>query len=167
MKIKEIYSNILQFLPVRLLLVNLRRNRFLFLLWVFTFFIISGNFGSKYGIPTLFFSPEYLHKVNFFSYFLLGISFGIFFIAFHISGYVTNAYLFPFPATVKNPFYKFSLNNFIIPVTFIIVYFIQSIDFQIHVQSEIFFTNREKQIIPKAVNNSLNQKEIKKFLNAF
>ncbi len=96
--------------------------------------IITGNFGSKYGIPTLFFSPEYLHKVNFFSYFLLGISFGIFFIAFHISGYVTNAYLFPFLATVKNPFYKFSLNNLLIPVTFIISYYIQSINFQINVQ---------------------------------
>ena len=96
--------------------------------------IVSGNFGSEYGIPTLFFSPEYLHKVNFISYFLLGISFGIFFIAFHISGYISNAYLFPFLATVKNPFYKFSLNNFIIPFTFIITYYVKSIDFQIYVQ---------------------------------
>lgn len=133
-KIKNIYHNILSFLPVRLLLVNLRKNRFLFILWIFVFLIISGNFGSKYGIPTLFFSPEYLHKVNFFSYFLLGISFGIFFIAFHISGYVTNAYLFPFLATVKNPFYKFSLNNFVIPFTFIVAYYIKSVDFQINVQ---------------------------------
>ena len=103
-------------------------------MWIFVFLIITGNFGTKYGIPTLFFSPEYLHKVNFLSYFLLGISFGIFFIAFHISGYVTNAYLFPFLATVKNPFYKFSLNNFVIPLTFIISYFIESINFQINVQ---------------------------------
>ncbi|NOZ36303.1 MAG: patatin-like phospholipase family protein [Chlorobi bacterium] len=133
-KILKQYHNFLQFLPVRLLLVNLRRNRFLFLLWIFVFLIITGNFGTKYGIPTLFFSPEYLHKVNFLSYFLLGISFGIFFIAFHISGYVTNAYLFPFLATVKNPFYKFSLNNFVIPLTFIISYFIESINFQINIQ---------------------------------
>ncbi|RLD52905.1 MAG: hypothetical protein DRI94_01660 [Bacteroidetes bacterium] len=96
--------------------------------------IVSGNFGSEYGIPSLFFSPEYLHKVNFISYFFLGISFGIFFIAFHISGYISNAYLFPFLATVKNPFYKFSLNNFIIPFTFIITYFVKSIDFQIYIQ---------------------------------
>lgn len=133
-KLKEIYHNTLSFLPVRLLLVNLRKNRFLFLLWIFVFLILSGNFGSKYGIPSLFFSPEYIHKVNFFSYFLLGISFGIFFLAFHIAGYVTNAYLFPFLATVKNPFYKFSLNNFVIPFTFIAVYYMKSIEFQINVQ---------------------------------
>ncbi len=134
MKIKEIYNDFIRFLPIRLFLVNLRRNRFLFLLWIFAFLIISGNFGSKYGIPVLFFSPEYLHKVGFLSYFFLGISFGIFFIAFHIAGYVSNAYLFPFLATVKNPFYKYSLNNFIIPVTFIISYFINSINFQSNVQ---------------------------------
>ncbi len=139
-KIIKLYHNFLQFLPVRLFLVNLRRNRFLFLLWTFVFLIISGNLGSKYGIPSLFFSPEYRHSVNFLSYFLLGISFGIFFIAFHISGYISNAYLFPFLATVKNPFYKFSLNNFLIPVTFVITYYITSIKYQIFTQ---FYSTQE------------------------
>jgi len=42
--------------------------------------------------------------------------------SFHISSYIINGFRFPFIATLSRPFYKFSLNNSIIPLIFILNY---------------------------------------------
>lgn len=50
--------------------------------------------------------------------------------AFHISSYIQNAYRFPFLATVSKPFFKYSLNNSIIPGLFLALYVYKILKFQ-------------------------------------
>ncbi|GAB4282220.1 MAG: hypothetical protein Kow0068_06820 [Marinilabiliales bacterium] len=85
---------------------------------------------KKLGASSLFLVPEYFDKVDFWSYFVLGISFGGFFTAFNISSYIVNAFYFPFIATLSRPFVKYTLNNFIIPLIFLISFIVYSIRYQ-------------------------------------
>lgn len=55
---------------------------------------------------------------------------------FNITSYIMNSFRFPFIATLKHPFFKFCLNNCIIPVAFILVYVINIYRFQIKEQFE-------------------------------
>lgn len=81
-------------------------------------------------MPYLFWDPEYMGRVDFWSFLILGFSFGGFLMAFHLSSYIQNAYRFPFLATVNKPFFKYSLNNSIIPGIFLAVYITKIIEFQ-------------------------------------
>jgi len=92
--------------------------------------IVTGNFGRVFGIPYLFLDPEYLGRVGFGSFLILGISLGGFTMAFNITGYIMASHLFSFLGTISRPFTKYSLNNFIIPGSFLLVYCISIIQFQ-------------------------------------
>lgn len=116
--------------PVQLVFVHLKRSHFLLLFWVILFTIITNTFGRKYGLSYLFLYPEYLGDVNFWSHAILGFSCAGFIMAFNMYSYVMHGYKFSFIATVSKPFYKFSINNFIIPAAFIIIYVYQAIIFQ-------------------------------------
>ena len=80
--------------PLQLLFNNLRRNHVLILCWIILFAMITGNFGQSLGIPYLFLDPEYLNKVNFTSFFIIGISLAGFTVAFHITGYISDGHRF-------------------------------------------------------------------------
>lgn len=129
-RLKNTLGKILYFFPVQLIFIQFRRNHLLLLSWIFLFAVITGNFGSSFGFPSLYMIPEYLNKVNMFSYFLLGVSVGIFIMSYNISGYVTGGYLFPFLSTLRYPFWKYSVNNSVVPVLFIVVYIIETGKFQ-------------------------------------
>ncbi len=129
-QLKNIFEKTLYFFPIQLIFIQFRKNHLLLLSWIFLFAVITGNFGSAYGIPSLFLIPEYLNTVNMLSYFLLGISLGVFIMSYHISGYVTGGYLFPFLATLPYPFWKYSINNSAVPLLFLVVYIINSAKFQ-------------------------------------
>lgn len=118
-------------LPIRLLVNHFKRNQVLLLCWVFLFLIISGNFGNYLGIPYLFLDPVYLNKVNFSSYFIIGVVLAGFSIAFHITTYIIDAHRFSFLGTISKPFTVFSFNNSIIPFAFLISYVIFIIRYQI------------------------------------
>jgi hypothetical protein len=94
------------------------------------FGMVTGLIGKKYGLLYLFLYPEYLGEVNYFSHAILGFSCGGFVMAYNMYSYVMHGYKFTFIATVSRPFYKFSLNNFIIPALFVIVYIISASQFQ-------------------------------------
>ncbi|MEX1002186.1 MAG: hypothetical protein WDZ35_08735 [Crocinitomicaceae bacterium] len=74
----------------------------------------------KFGIPYLFLSPEYMGEVSWVSFMILGFSVGGFFMAFHLYSYILLGPSFPFIATLARPFYKFCINNSIIPLAFFI-----------------------------------------------
>ncbi|MFZ5552139.1 MAG: patatin-like phospholipase family protein [Bacteroidota bacterium] len=116
--------------PVQLVFVHLKRSHFLLLFWLLLFTIVTHTFGRKYGLPYLFLYPEYLGDVNFWSHAILGFSCGGFIMAFNMYSYVMHGYKFSFIATVSKPFYKFSINNFVIPALFVIIYVYQAIIFQ-------------------------------------
>jgi hypothetical protein len=92
--------------------------------------VINGGFAKGLGIPYLFLSPEYLNEVSFQSYFIVGLTLGGLIIAFNIASYILDGYKFHFIGTISKPFSKFSLNNAIIPLAFLINYIIQIINYQ-------------------------------------
>lgn len=116
--------------PVQLLLNNLKRNHVLVLCWVILFLMITGSFGKYLGIPYLFLDPEYLNKVNFTSFFIIGLCVAGFITAYHITCYINDGHRFSFVGTLSRPFTKFAINNSIIPVIFLATYIYQIVGFQ-------------------------------------
>ncbi len=118
--------------PVQLLLNNIRHNHILVLCWIILFAMITGSFGKLLGIPYLFLDPEYLNKVNFTSFFFLGLMTAGFSMAFHITSYISDGHRFSFVGTLPKPFKKFVINNSIIPMLFLATFIYQIIGFQIN-----------------------------------
>ncbi|CAN5201342.1 hypothetical protein BH09BAC5_BH09BAC5_04770 [soil metagenome] len=130
------------FFPIQLLLVQVKKNPVLIIFWILMFGFVSGNIAAHYGVPLLFMDPEYLGKVNFLSYLIVGFSCGGFIMAYQISCYNYNAFRFPFLATLSRPFLRFCINNFIIPISFQLFYLIKIIFFicnEPYSTSSIFF----------------------------
>src|SRR5687767_12030973 len=112
--------------PIQLLLNNLKRNHVLVLCWIVLFAMITGSFGKYLGIPYLFLDPEYLNKVDFSSFFIIGICTT----AFHITCYIVDGHRFSFVGSLSRPFTKFAINNSILPFLFMGAYVYQIIAFQ-------------------------------------
>lgn len=108
------------FFPVHLFFSQIKHNLIGVLYWVLLFAIVSENFGAAFGIPYLFFSPEYLGETSYISFLLLGFSVGGFIMAFHTYSYIRLGPKYPFIATLNRPFYKFCMNNSLIPLAFVI-----------------------------------------------
>lgn len=115
--------------PIQLLLLHLKKNLLLLALWLLLFAIILRQFGQVLGIPSLFLDPEYMGENSGWALFITGVTLGGFIMAFHISSYIIDGPGFPFLATLKRPFFKFSLNNGIIPLSFLLLYGYQILHF--------------------------------------
>ena len=115
-------EKILYSFPVQLFINNLKKNQVLLLCWLLLFMVVTGNFGKLLGIPYLFLDPEYIDKVGFWSFFIIGITVGGFTMAFHITCYIVDSFRFSFLGTLSRPFSRFAFNNSIIPLTFLMVY---------------------------------------------
>lgn len=102
----------------------------LLLSWFVLFSAVTGNLGNFLGIPYLFLDPEYLQKVNFLSFLLMGITLSGFSVAFHITSYIVVSHRYTFLASHKKPFLTFSINNSLIPLTFLVTYIWHIIKFQ-------------------------------------
>lgn len=137
---QRITNGIRFFFPLVLLFRHLKHNLIGLLYWVFFFGIVTDSFGRSFGVPFLFLSPEYQGDISFWSFSLLGFSFGGFTMAFNSYSYVRLGPHFPFLATVYKPFLKFCLNNATIPIVFHIVYMIKMTKFQLE---EEFATSGE------------------------
>ena len=118
-------------LPVQLMVLHLRKNQLLLLGWVFLLSVVTGNFGKNLGIPYLFLDPEYLGKVDFVSFFIVGITVGGLTMAYHITCYILDGANFSFLGVLPRPFAKFAVNNAIIPAIFITIYIFQIVGFQL------------------------------------
>jgi hypothetical protein len=117
--------------PVQLLIHHIRKNQVLLLLWGILFAVIFQSFGRVLGIPFLFLDPEYLGKVSFSSFFIIGLALGAFTMAYHITSYILDVQQFPFLGTLSRPFAKFCLNNSLIPLVFLITYMVCIVRFQL------------------------------------
>ena len=117
---------LLYFFPFQLFVLHLKKNHMLLLVWLVLFGFITQSMGSKYGVPYLFLNPEYFGKSTFWSFGLLGFALGGFFTAYNLYSYTTHAYRFPFIATISRPFQKFSINNALLPILFVLTYLVCS-----------------------------------------
>jgi hypothetical protein len=117
--------------PIQLLVNHFKKNQVLLLCWLVLFAIVTENFGKVLGIPYLFLDPEYMNKVGFGSFLIVGISLAIFTMAFHMTCYVLDSHRFTFLGALPRPFTKFTINNGIIPLAFLAVYLAKIIEFQV------------------------------------
>ncbi|NRA12179.1 MAG: patatin-like phospholipase family protein, partial [Crocinitomicaceae bacterium] len=119
------------FFPFQLIIAHLKHNLFSLLFWFVLFFIVNGNLGASFGIPLLFHSPEYLGEVSSLSFILLGFALGGFIMGFNTYSYIKVGALFPFLITINRPFFKFCINNALIPAIFVSIYLYKMIGFQL------------------------------------
>ncbi len=116
--------------PIQLLMLHLKKNLTLVLVWGILFGVILQKIGVTLGIPFLFLDPEYLHSVSWLSFFLMGIGVAILTMAFHMTTYILDGRRFPFLAILDRPFIHFCINNSIIPAVFYLVYILAFLNFQ-------------------------------------
>lgn len=117
--------------PVQLLIRHFKNNQSILASWILIILVVTQNFGKVFGIPYLFLDPEYLDKVGFFSFFIVGITFGGFIAAFHVTCYILYGSRYSFIGVLENPFNKFSINNSILPFGVLVTYTISIIRFQL------------------------------------
>ncbi|MEN0005819.1 MAG: patatin-like phospholipase family protein, partial [Bacteroidota bacterium] len=109
------------------------------IIWMILLLFITGQFGMKLGIPFLFLAPEYFELVNFWSFFFLGLAFGAFYMSWNLTIYLLSAHLFPFLASLAKPFTKFSINNALLPLGFILIYLGMIVYFQAYYEAAGFW----------------------------
>lgn len=119
-------------LAVQLTFHHVRRNLALLTVWVIIVAAFSGGLGKVYGIQYLFLDPEYLGKISFWSFFIVGVSFGNLIMAWHITIYILDSHRFRFIGVLERPFTKFSINNSLIPLLVFIAYVIAIVQFQLN-----------------------------------
>ena len=120
------------FFPFRLIQSQLKYNFFGLIYWAILFLIVSESFGYAFGVPFLFFSPEYLGKVSYLSFLFLGFSMGGFTMAYNVYSYTKIGPRFPFLVVVSTPFFRFCINNSLIPILFIVIYLWKMSKFQLN-----------------------------------
>lgn len=125
------FSRLVYSFPLQLLALHLRSNLLLLAMWVLLTLLVTGDIGKKYGIVYLFRSPEYLGRVDFWSFFFTGLAYGAMVMSWNLTVYLVSAHRFPFLATLSRPFVKFCINNFIIPAAFGAFFLYAHIRFQI------------------------------------
>ncbi len=133
-------NSIRVFFPIELFFGMIKYNLISLIYWVVLFSIVSDGFGRAFGVPFLFFSPEYLGEISAFSFILIGFGIGGFIIGFHTYSYMKLGFRYPFLALAHRPFVRFSINNSLIPIAFIIYYCIKMSQFQLR---EEFATGTE------------------------
>lgn len=116
---------------VQLTFHHFKRNLALLAVWVIVISSFSGGLGKVYGIHYLFLDPEYLGKVNFWSFFIVGVAFGNLVMAWHITAYILDGHRFRFIGALHRPFTQFSINNSLIPLLTLILYIVLLTRFQI------------------------------------
>ena len=132
----KFFTQIFYSFPTRLLIIHLRSNLLLLGMWVGLVLMISGGIAKKLGLRFLFLEPEYLSSGNFWAFFLMGLAFGCFYFTWNLTVYLLTAHHFPFLASLKNPFTKYCLNNFLLPLGFLLFYLASLIQFQAYFVGE-------------------------------
>jgi hypothetical protein len=128
---KRIVKAIYYFFPVQLLLLELRRYQILLIFWGILISTLYGGFMRSYGAAALFLSPEYLGEVSPLSTAFVGMATGVFIMSWNITTFILFSRHFRFLATTTNPFLKYCINNFMLPLMFLLFYFAEAVRFSI------------------------------------
>ncbi len=129
---KTFFQNFYYSFPIQLLLLHLRKSQLLLVFWLIIFLTITGNFMKLFGADSLFLAPEYLGNVNAAGAAIVGIAAGIFIMSWNITTFILHSARFRFLATSSQPFLKYCINNSIIPLIFLIVYFLEALYFDLY-----------------------------------
>jgi len=127
----RILKAIYYFFPVQLLLLHVKKFQILLLFWWILFSTLNGGFMRAYGAAALFLSPEYLGDVSPISTSIVGMAAGIFIMSWNITTFILFSRHFRFLATTTRPFLKYCINNAILPLIFLIFYFVRAVQFNV------------------------------------
>jgi len=136
--VKRKLTDIFYSFPVQLLLLHLRSNLLLLSIWLLLTLFLTGMIGESYGLQLLFLAPEYLGEVGFWSFLIMGLSFGGLFMSWNLTCYLLNSHYFPFLASLERPFTKFCLNNSLLPLTFGVSLMLLHVGFENHFMYSTF-----------------------------
>ena len=136
---KTFFKNFYYSFPIQLLFLHFRKFQELLIFWFILFFTITGNFMKLFGANALFLSPEYLGNVNAAGSAIIGIASAIFIMSWNITTFILHSKRFRFLATNSKPFLKYCLNNAIIPICFLLIYFFEAL-----------YYDRKMELIPLA-----------------
>jgi len=126
--------------PIQLFFLHFRKYQVLLVFWFVLFSIVHGSFMKTFGADSLFLAPEYLGDVNPISFAITGGAFAMFIISWNITTFILFSRYFRFLSATTNPFLKYCINNTVIPVAFLIFYFIRAFIFD-HYKELIPFTD--------------------------
>jgi hypothetical protein len=115
-------KGILNSFSVQLLLLHLRRNTSLLLVWLLLVLMMSGLLGPRLGLQYLFLDPGYLETDGFWPFLFLGLAFGFFTMSWNLSTYLLIGGYFNFLASLSRPFFKFCINNALLPLGVFLFY---------------------------------------------
>lgn len=126
---KLLFQNLFYSLPIQLFILHFRKYQTLLVFWYVLFSVAQGSFMKSFGADALLFSPEYLGSVNMLAAFITGLSLGVFIMCWHITTFILHSKRLKFLATTSSPFLKYCINNSLLPLSFIIYYFIKLYQF--------------------------------------
>lgn len=119
---RELLNNIYRSFAVQLLLLHLRTNYLLLAMWLLLVLMMSGLLGAQLGLQYLFLDPEYLGTTGYFSFLIVGLAFGFFTMSWNLTTYLLLGGYFNFLASLSRPFFKFCINNALLPLAVFITY---------------------------------------------
>src|SRR3954469_12128615 len=129
---KKYFTGFYFSLPVQLFLLHFRRYQVLLIFWYILFATVAGNFLQPYGADTLYLAPEYWGTVNAWSMGLTGFAIGIFVMSWNITTFILHTKHIRFLATTAQPFLKYCINNAVIPLLFLVFYFIKAVNYELY-----------------------------------
>ncbi|HEY4111491.1 hypothetical protein [Puia sp.] len=128
----RILKTIYFFFPVQLLLLHIKKFQVLLIFWLILFSTLDGVFMQTYGAAALFLSPEYMGDVSPISTAIVGVAAGIFIMSWNITTFIIFCRHFRFLATTTKPFLKYCINNSILPIIFLVFYFVRALQFNLN-----------------------------------
>src|SRR6202012_1440183 len=122
---RSIWLGFYRSFPVQLVLLHIRQYPVLLIFWWIVESAVGGQFLSSFGSDPLFLAPEYRGQVDFASALFVGMGLAIFIMSWNITTFILFSRYFKFLATTSHPFLKYCLNNAVIPLAFLIFYFVK------------------------------------------
>lgn len=126
---RSFFRNIYYSFPVQLALLHFKRYQVLLIFWYILFSTIGSDFMKVFGADALFLAPEYLGSVNTASTAIVGMATGVFIMSWNITTFILHSRRCRFLATTTRPFFKYCLNNTILPFSFLLFYLVCAYQF--------------------------------------
>ena len=122
---KHLLKDIYYSFPVKLFILHFRKYQVLLVAWFIIGSTINSNFMKSYGADALFFVPEYLGNVKVLGALIVGIALGVFIMSWNVTTFILHSKRCKFLATTSQPFLIYCINNSLLPLFFILFYFVK------------------------------------------
>jgi len=122
---KRFITDLYYSFPVQLFILHFRKYQILLFFWFILGSTINSGFMKHYGADALFFVPEYLGVVSFLGAAIVGVALGVYVMSWNVTTFILHSKRFKFLAATNNPFLKYCINNALLPLFFIIFYFVK------------------------------------------